>query len=148
VGVRDGSTNSSSLDLLRGSLGLEIGSVLVDRSNLLRGPVGMGIESVDASSFDFLDVLSFGGCTFLRCSFRCIFPDEASLTLSMTEPTPCIRTIVPRDRLWKMGFHMAIELVGAGGGMRTVGVEARVSRGVVSESLFGGKEFVLKGGKA
>jgi len=32
---------------------------------------------------------------------------------------------------------MAIEIVGAGGGMRTAGVETRVSRGVVSKGLCG-----------
>ncbi len=49
---------------------MEIGSVIVDSSNLLRGLVGMGIEIVDTSSFDFVDVLFFYGCTLLTCSFR------------------------------------------------------------------------------
>ncbi len=66
-----------------------------------------------------------------------IFPGEASATFSATEPTPCIRTVEPRDSLWKMDSHMALEIVGAGEGMRTAGVEARVSRGVVSEGLCG-----------
>lgn len=75
------------------------------------------------------------------------FSGEASVTLSATEPPLCKRTVELRDSLWIMGFHMAIEIVGAGGGIRTALEEARTSRGLVSEGLCIGKRFDIERGK-
>lgn len=55
-------------------------------------------------------------------------PREAPLARASTETTFCIRTIHLGDRLWIVGLHVSIEVVGAGGDMLAPAEEALVSR--------------------